>query len=313
MTYPFCPSIVLLGIGSIVFYLAKRRKDIFVLFLFLLILIYCYDKLTSPKYIICLTLFYGIPASIALNRIKPLFKAVLILGIGIWWVFSISPYGITGPSEGRFVFVPTADGRVPTGSYLAFYPKVHDGWYQERYSAEYEGSKEIVEYTHEFDDKMCLYGLFNGHFYYLALVEQGYYDSFDKVCPWEPYTLPGDATMRIFMMSPSYLNSSSIHQSQWPKISEWLRKGQVRPICDEDSPFPLIIEIGDMIAPGTNSNMGKRILFISDYYKGRRVIQTDYYFKTFRPTCWVPEQIAEKLKEQPIYTDSENTDALCIL
>jgi hypothetical protein len=307
LLYPFCPTIVLLGLGALAFYLViKRQKEVLILTLLALPLGYYFNQLSSPKFIISFALFYGIPAAIALSRMKFLFKTATVLGIGIWWVLSVTPYGgITGPSQGPLFFFPTADGRYPTGSYLTFYDKVRRGWFQERYLAEYRGAKKAVQYIKTSNNKARLYGNFNSHFLILALVEEGFYDWSGENWPWDINSLPIRPKTQILMMSRSYLRSGAIDKQQWEKISEWLRNGQIRPICDEDSPFPLVIEIGDTVVSGTNYDLGKRILFLNTYCKGNGAIETSYYSSLFFATSWVRKEAAVSLKELPIYTDKE--------
>jgi hypothetical protein len=305
LVYPFCPTIVLLGLGSVIFYLVKRRKGIFIVLLLSIPLVYYFKALASPKYIISFALFYGIPASIALNQMKRPFKLCAIVGIGLWWVVSISPYGVRGPEQGSLFFLPTADGRFPTGSYLTFYDRVRRGWYQERYLAEYLGAKNAVQYITTSNNKARLYGFFNGHFLILALIEEGSYDWSEKTWPWDSDSLPIGPTTQILMISRSYLRSDAIDKQQWEKVSKWLKNGQVRPICDKDSPFPLVIEIGDTVAPGTDRDLGNRILFLDTYCKGNGAIKTSYYSSMFFTTSWLRKKDAVGLKELPIYTDNE--------
>jgi hypothetical protein len=304
LTYPFCPTIVLLGLGSLVFYsVVRRQKDVLILALLALPLVYYWFQLSSPKFVISLALFYGIPAAIAISRMKPLPKVATVLAIAVWWVFSISPYGITGPDRGHLFFFPTADGRFPTGSYATFYDKVRRGWYQERYRAEYLGVKQAVHYMATSKNNTRVYGYFNGQFFELALIEQGSFDWSDNALPWDLESLPSGG--QILMISRSYLRQETIGKEQWEKVCTWLTNGQIRPISDEDSPFPLVVEIGDTVPLGTDKDLGQRILFLNTYCKGHGAVESGYFSSMFYSTSWVPREAAVNLKESPLYVDGK--------
>ena len=157
--YPFCPSILFLGALGYAF-IVRTDKRMLVLILLLLPALFYFRNLSSPKYIIWFSLFIGIPSAALLVKVGAKYKAIALSLIGIWWFVSITPWGISGTRAGAYWSLPTADGYMPTGSYISFYQNIHGGFYQVKYKDEIETLNKAVDYIINTNDNYMLSGFF---------------------------------------------------------------------------------------------------------------------------------------------------------
>ncbi len=287
LTFPFNLSILLIG-GSAFIWLLYRHWQEWGIYLWLTLpLLFYILNLSSPKYIISLAFLFGLPSVWLLQQLQPLYKTALISLILIWWFVSITPYGLKGPTDGAFWYLPTDDGPAPTGAYFAFFQNAHSGFYQERYLPEIEGVADAIQYMSQNDEDALLLGRFNPHFYNLELVSRQLWAEKSQY-PWVISQLPSETNDHIIMMQRSYLHLGFLEEPTKSKIRNWLENGQITAVSsDKNSPFPSLIQLGDNLSAGTDTALGQRILFMADYYGGHKTIPSTRYIPAYRSLCWL--------------------------
>ena len=98
-------------------------------------LLFYFRDLGSPKYILGLAFGTTLCAAWAIALSGRLFKISVVATSGFFSFFSITPFGVFGPSRGGHWVAPAGHGPVIFGSYLSFYQHVHDGFFGFRYGA----------------------------------------------------------------------------------------------------------------------------------------------------------------------------------
>jgi type IV secretory pathway VirB2 component (pilin) len=307
LTYPFCPSVVILGVVSLCILPFNRRKDVLLYLLLLVPLAYYIRMLSSPNLVIGLSLFFGVPALIALSRVtKPLLRWAITASILFWWVVSVSPYGISGPTAGSYWFIPSAHGSLPTGAYLGFYAKARQGFYQEMYDGEIASCDRLADYLIHTKAGVFVFGRFNYHFLSLSLVERGQFERVRAAVKLDTVDLSKNTDDRpVVMVQRGYLCVDRMTQSSRQQLTQWLQAGQIKALDDFAGPFPELIEVGQSVAAGTNLELGGRILFMQNQFGGHGAAPSKYFLDAFKPICWLPKKQAAEMDLIAIYADSQ--------
>ena len=300
LTYPFCLSLAILGLIGYFLVFLKQDKKAWIYLLLLVPALFYINKLTTPKYIIILTLFFGVSAAFMISKLKPTLKVIAISSVLVFWFISISPYGIKILNGYHFI-VPTDDGPIPTGAYLSFYDHLRRGFYRAEYRDEIESSQDIVKYlSTQKDDFIVIPYNFQIIHYYIHKSELA--KSYDI----ERYRLNSREfyrSKRVIMARRRYLKSAKMPE----EFLEYLKNGQVRSITSNNQILPSFVEIGAWVPKGTNITLGNRILFFHNYYKGYgSLVYSEGFPKMYNTSCWMenhgktvaPQQGVELYKDE---------------
>jgi hypothetical protein len=311
LSYPFNLSIVLLGaIGWLM--LIKRRATYAWAHLLLLIpLVFYLHLLSSPKYIICLLIFYGLPAAYLLEQSKLTLRVAMVALIGVWFFIGLSVFGVFGPQKAALWYVPSADGPTPIGGYLAFYQWARAGDYQLKQVENIKELYDFVDFAKTTNERYWVVGYQPVSAFRLARARgdlgtpeqaariQSICDPPDEFIQEQPADAP-----KIIMFRIGYTDLKAVRADVATRIRSYLEKGQLRPVGPgAHEVLPTLIELGDHINEGENSILGKRILFAIDYFHGRRIYEQPTFVPAYRATSWVPA--TTKVEGAPLYRDAE--------
>lgn len=310
LVYPYNPTLVLLGAIGICYLILKKQRVVLFLFCLTLPFFFYLNNLSSPKYIISLAFFWGIPALMLLNKMSGTGKIFTFACIGVWYLISITPYGINGFRDGAALFIPTADGPVPSGSYLWFYEYSSEGFYSAKYKGEMESAQEMVRYiSTKASSNVAMVGRFNDHFLITALAMSPYFTEIPVwMEKWNMDAFPERPGIRSIMPQRAYLSVNNMSAHVREKYTAFLADGRIRGIADattENTVFPSVIEIGDAVPPNSDPDLVNRLLFIYDYYAGEGIVNTSIDPKINRPTYWVHTSTVVPGDAEPIYQDDE--------
>lgn len=290
VSFPFCPSLVVIGsIGALIFLFRRRREGLLHLLLLLPLVVYV-KNLYSPKYIIVMSIFYVVPAAWLLMTARTWLRTVIIASVAFWWLFSISNFGFFGPRAGAYWYLPTADNAIPTGSYLNFYVLMHGDFFVERYQSEI-GNVDLAV------TKLCsapprepqvLWGTFNFHSLFYVTMKQQRFDDYTKYFSWDAeLALPDDPQTRIYMIQTSYLYPKVLTPTGRDKFISWLTDGRVREVIGDNGPFPPMIEIGPLVPAGTDFALARRILFAEKTYFGSLSMERKEMTTPYATLSWL--------------------------
>lgn len=306
LSYPFCIAVVLLGLAGNFLLFYEHRSKALVNILLLLPLIYYANILTSPKFIILLCLFYGIPAALFLSRVNIKIKVISFLLIAVCWFLSISPFGIKF-SDAQHWVIPASDGSIPTGGYFAFYKSARAGETSDQLQLRelLETGKEVFAYIQKFPgDYLFSFDTFNERLFLYELItesEKGFKNALKdfRYQSWSPELSSKlqNSTNKILLIRKSYLQNSDF-------VNKFLNSGQVRNPPQDDSILPRFIEIGQSIPVGYNTDLGKRILFVSNYFDGNVPIPSRKSQVFKKSLCWIEHSKTLKSAESPSYSDT---------
>jgi len=266
-------------------------------------LLYYFRDLGSPKYILGLAFGTALCAAWAIAASARLFKVLIVAASVFSWFFSITPFGVFGPSRGGHWVAPAGHGPVVFGSYLSFYQHVHDGFFGFRYGA-LQKTWEIVLHSLALDPRpMRLIGSSDDHMLNLICEEHG----IARTSVPLSIDLPGDSIfepLRFVMLFNGYSRLSYLtHPGSEAIVRQWLAAGQVTPLAGDDSrqALPYMVEIGPTVKHGSKE-LGRRILFADSYGHGGGIAPLQYFTPDYGAFCFVP------LSSQPpvaLYRDSD--------
>ncbi len=304
LSFPFCPTIALLGsIGCCYLLFKETRYGLVHLLLAIPVLFYA-TNLGSPKYIITLVLFFGIPAAVLMSRARVRGRAVMVALVMFWWIFSISPAGLLGPKRGAYWYLPTLDGPCPTGAYLSFYNNVRKGIYQVKQVETVTLGQDIYQYLLQSRQEPIIFGHKGHQALSLAEVQDGVYGE-----RWRSYKAgvfdelqPG--SQQIIMARTGYFYARLLTTQAEAQLRDWLSRGKIRGIGKDGTPFPSLVEIGYAVEDGTDVDLGRRILFMIDLYGGQAVFSASQFIEPYAPTSWVPSERAAAIDDEPVYRDA---------
>lgn len=314
-TYPFNPSVVLVGgLGWLLLW--KIRRPYALVHLLLLIpAAYYFRHLSTPKYIIWMLIFYGLPAAVLLQHVRRSFQIAIVAFIAFWAVFGVSNYGVFGPAQASLWYVPTADGPCPIGGYLDFYRREHRGDYQSKQQAYLDQMRELVARGHQPNDEFRVVG----HWAHVALSflgAAGELGDAQSRRQWEDFAAASlkrggdlnDNGQRLLMSQTGYSDLSHTTEEFAAQVRDWLSKGQVRAhLPSEGELIPLWIEIGASVPENENPILGQRLLRFLELYQNQMVFPQQQFVGAYKSTAWVPASRASELAEagEPVYQDAE--------
>jgi hypothetical protein len=312
LVYPFCPTVVLLAGAAMAFLLWRKYPDAFIIvFLCLIPVAYYIRILSSPKHIIGTALFYGIPAALLLHHLKSYWKAAATAAILAWWMVSVSPFGIKGPLEGRYWTLPTSHGQLPIGSYLTFFDLARQGFFQEQYLDEISSQEDTARFILDHkNDRYLLFGHFNDYFIRCFLAERGLFDDYCKSVVLKSIDPPPASDKRILMVRYTLMRLTLTSPELYEWINQALLEGRVRDCLASSGVFPGFVEIGPSVPPGTDTDLGQRILFLQKYYADNGAFQTSRPADCYKPLWWVrrsedPRPNGGLQYGRPVYEDPQ--------
>jgi hypothetical protein len=94
------------------------------------------------------------------------------------------------------------------------------------------------------------------------------------------------------------------------KIRSYLENGQIRPhavVANEDVPFPDLVEVGEHVPAGSNPVLGKRFLFMMDFYRADRPsFRLPMFVEAYKSTTWFkPSEITGDGFPESVYQDEQ--------
>jgi hypothetical protein len=191
---------------------------------------------SSTKYVLPLFLVTAIFSAIGLTAIWARHSFAVVVLLIAPWLLSVTPFGVKWGQTGALYFVPTDDGPLPSGAFLSFYRLVNEGFFQQRYLDEEEQVRKTVALLPELGD-VTLVGFFNPQTPMLVGAREGDFHLAERFRP-NPAQPPESADQRVVMIKTSYLYPRRMSPEVQAWFHEALKSGLVRPLTDEDSPFP---------------------------------------------------------------------------
>ncbi len=300
---------LLFGFGPVVFIMAvfgffKANQRRWLLPLSTIVpLFYYFRDLGSPKYILGLALGTTLCAAWLIAASGRALKTVFVIAALFFWFFSITPFGLFGPSRGGHWVAPAGHGPVAFGSYLSFYEHIRDGFFGTRYAA-LEKTWELVLRSHALDPRpMRLIGSSDDHMLNLVCEQHGLARSTIPLT----IDLPGDymnEPARFVMLFNGYTRLSYLTApGAEALVRGWLAAGQVAQLPGDDSQaaLPSIVEVGPTVTTGSKE-LGQRILFADSYAKSSGLAPLQYFTVDYGAFCFVP---AASHPASPLYTDAD--------
>jgi hypothetical protein len=299
---------LLFGFGPLVFALAvfgffRQSKKRWLLPLTTGVpLLFYFRDLGSTKYILGLAFGTTLCAAWTIAASGRWFKVFAVAASVFFWFFSVTPFGVFGPSRGGLWVAPAGHGPVVFGSYLSFYQHVHDGFFGSRYGALQETWRIVLRSLAIDPRPMRLIGSSDDHMLNLVCEEHGIARA------GVPLTidLSGDSVrepLRFVMLFNGYSRLSYLtHPGSEALVRQWLAGGQVTPLPGDESgqALPYIVQIGPTVAHGSKE-LGQRILFADSYAHGGGIAPLQHFTADYGAFCFVP------LSSQPLtalYRDS---------
>ncbi len=301
-----CPTILLLAVIAWVWYI-PRRDRIVLCYLAVLLPAAFMPGTISHKHLLVISLAVSLPAALLIQRSGHVWKALCLAGIAVWYVVSITPYGVHAGAIGAGWFMPTNDGPCPTGAYVMFYQNVRSGQYQEQYRDEIyciERGVDAVEVSH---GTVNLAGSFNTHFVFPYLYEKNVDPEGELLQHCRQTTTLDPNQSPVYLIRTSYLRSSYIDARSNKLLDSLLNRGKVRVVDSSDSAiFPAVIESGQTIPDNSNAELGRRILFARKYCANQGMVDAGQLrlLPAFHPLFWVPASTAKDASALPLYIDA---------
>ena len=303
MSYPFgIPTLVISLYGAYVILFKEKLKKGFVLLATLLPVLFYIGNLSSPKYLFYLVLPVTIAAAFGLQRMASPVRYVTIAFMLLFWVVSVSPFGVKFGKEGAHWYLPTADGAIPTGSYAYFYSMPEGESHRAKYAHEIENAEEVAEYVESRSDTITLAGGMNGHALKYVAVKNGYGGNI----PGMRRTLGvPEEKSEVIMARRSYLWGMKMSKELAKKFDKWLGKGRVKAISCGECLFPALVKIGTKVEDSKNESLGKRILFVNEHSEGYSSIKSEYFVSNYGSLSWVTKGEDGIRKVSKVYSGRE--------
>lgn len=266
-------------------------------------LFYYFRDLGSTKYILGLAFGTLLCAGWAIANSGYIVKALSFLIAALFWVVSITPFGIFGPARGGHWVIPAGHGPVVFGSYAGFYREVHDGFFGYRYLAAEKAWAEVVSRLTIDHQPTRLIGSSDDHMLDLLCEQRGISKSSLKVLvdrDGDYIHQPGRQVM--FFNGYSRLSYLTARDAE-AQVRDWLAKGMVQrfDLQSNDGALPYAVEIGPTVTKGSRE-LAQRILFVDRYSHGGGIAPLSYYTRDYGAFCFVP---AWQNPPDRVYTDSE--------
>ena len=302
LVYGSNPGVLLVSVLTVMGYFTLRLRKAYSLLLGYFPMFF-FPGVFSHKHLFICSLAIVVPAAIAVGRSRGWLRCACLAIIGMWFLVSVSPFGVYGPVQGADIFLPTNDGPCPTGAYLGFYRNVKHGVYQEQYADEIYGAERGIDALAASGFRSKLAGNFNHHFLYPYLYELGRPDWVTRLQlgPIDRWPKSG----RFLMIRRSYLRSNLPSEESNHQLDAWLEKGKVRIVEMGDTEvFPVVIEVGDDVPDDTERALGERILFARRYGDYNGLVATKSDSDAFNPLYWVPAEQAKGNPISAVYSDT---------
>ena len=300
LLYSFAPVLLPAAAMGAWQMLRHRLKPALVFLLMLLPLLYYAKMLSSPKYVAFLVLPLWLLAGVGLMRPGRWLRAGTILFAVIFWVCSVSPFGLNAGKRGAAWYLPTEDGPIPTGSYANFYQKVHQGFYQDRYAGELAELGAGLDCFLKRRDYVFV-GFFDHQSLLFERVQRKIYDEPENDFPWQSYVTTNRPCL---VVKTSYLRMNTFDPTSQKILRGWLEAGQVRALAVEaGDPFPSVIETGNQIPEGENIELGRRILFGMDCCRDNGYVRHQFAVPDLNATYWLPGNSTITFSNAPVYRD----------
>ena len=267
-------------------------------------LCYYFRDLGSPKYILGLAFGTLLCAGWAIAASGRVVNALSIAAAALLWVFSITPFGLFGPTRGGHWVIPAGHGPVVFGSYASFYRQVHEGFFGYRYAAAEKAWSEVVDRALVDHQPTRLIGSSDPHMLDLLCERRGLNEA---SLPVLPVDRDGDHVFEpgrqvIFFNGYSRLSYLTGHGAE-ALVKQWLAEGLVAPFDpnSQDGALPYAVEIGPGVSRGSQE-LAQRILFVDRYSYGAGIAPLLTYTRDYDAFCFVP--VSEHPKDV-LYSDSE--------
>lgn len=300
MSYSFgIPVIVVSLYGAYIILVRERLKKGYALLATLLPVLFYISNLSSPKYLFYLIVPIAVAAALGLQRMTRPTRYASIAFMLVFWVVSISPFGVKFGAEGARWYLPTADGAIPTGSYAFFYTEPDAESHRAKYAHEIGNAGKVAEYVEAQSDTVTLAGGMNGHALKYVAVKSGY----EGRIPGMQRTLgvPGEES-KVIMTRRSYLWGMRMSEELAEKFRGWLESGKVSPASCGKCLFPDLVRVGAEIGTNKNIHLGRRILFVNKYTDGYSSLKSDIFINAYRSLNWVRGGKDESHLEKAVYT-----------
>jgi hypothetical protein len=263
--------------------------------------------LNSPKYILPTVVVMLIFAVVGILPLWRRSRALAVLLIALPWVVALTPYGIFGPTRAAYWYVPTDDGPLPTGGFIGFYARVKEGFYQTRYDQEARQIREGMQLVEQSPAHGNLVGFFMVGILRLWEASNQRWELPASQMPFWKIDL-SDKTQPNYLIKITYLNPIKHIPALAGQLEPLYRNGQIKAATsDPNDPFPDVIECGTPVPPGTDNELGARILFISSHFKKNHIIRRTAFIKDFSGVSWISKArfLKEKFQSKPVYEDSQ--------
>jgi hypothetical protein len=307
LAYSPNPVIAALSIVGLVMCAVQRRWNFLLLLTALPQSIAYLPMLYSPKYLAPGFVVAVIFAVVAMQWIWTRSRLALIALLAVPWLVAITPFGVFGPSKSVLWYLPTDQGPVPTGGYLAFYAKLREGFYQRRYLDELREIGEARLLMDKSRGKADLVGVFNIQTLRLWSVEDHRTDTAPEVIPfWDPFLERDQPGWRKYMIRTSYLTDRKLTADGRQRVHDCFESGRVVSRTGNADPFPNVIEIGTNVPPAADSGLGRRILFFNEYWHGNQGVRRDQFFREWGAVSWIPRGRFDRQEARypkPLYKD----------
>jgi hypothetical protein len=302
MSYPFGIPVLLVALyGAYIILVRERKTKGFGLLATLLPVFFYIGNLSSPKYLFYLIVPVAVAAGRGLQRMTWPTRYASIAFMLVFWVVSISPFGVKFGEEGARWYLPTADGAIPTGSYAFFYTKPDVESQRAKYAHEIANAEKVAEYVDAESDTVTLAGGMNGHALTYVAVKNGY----DGRIPGMQRTFEvPEKESTVIMARRSYLWGMRMSEALAEKFKTWLADGRVSPIYCDKCLFPSLVEVGNKVDIGKNIDLGKRILFVNKYTKGYSSMKSNVFVDEYRSLDWVRNKGENSRLKGAVYTGS---------
>ncbi|WP_263819257.1 hypothetical protein [Salinibacter sp.] len=300
MSYPFgIPTLVVSLYGAYVILLKKKLQKGIVLLATLLPALFYMGNLSSPKYLFYLVLPVAVAAAFGLQRMANPMRYVTIAFMLLFWVVSVSPFGMKFGKEGAHWYLPTADGAIPTGSYAYFYSMPEGESHRAKYAHEIENAEEVAAYIESRSDTVTLAGGINGHALKYVAVKNGYNGSIPRMR--RTFDVPRKGS-EVIMARRSYLWGMRMSRELAEKFEVWLDNGRIEPISCTECLFPSLVKIGNGVETDKNESLGERVIFLNEYSEGYSFIKSRHFLNDYKSLSWVKNEKDEIEKNNSAYS-----------
>lgn len=300
MSYPFgVPVLVSALFGAYVILAKEKVNKGYALFATLLPILFYIGNLSSPKYLFYLVVPVVIASALGLQKMTRPTRYASIAFMLVFWVVSISPFGVKFGEKGAYWYLPTADGAIPTGAYAYFYSKPDAKSHRAKYLHEIKNAEKVAEYVGTQDGTVTLAGGMNGHALKYVAVKNGYAGSIPGLR--RTFGIPKEES-KIIMARRSYLWGMRMSEELAEKFKKWLSHGRVKSVYCDDCLFPTLVRVGNVIESGESNHLGRRILFVNKYTKGYSSLKSKFFIDKYRSIKWVKNKNKKSSLKNAVYT-----------